>query len=199
MCSLRSCAEQEAKNAEMLAKALQQRNDAYVPAIRHDLSTKRVLTMEFVHGTHVSDIASLKSQGMDLIHVGDTISTVFGEMVFCHGIVHCDPHPGDNNPVAFYAATFRPSFQRGGRVSCRKFDGSQESRWFAASGGCSLIASPRHQGTCRNVVCIMAGNTGSWHVPPADPTISNDVLSVVASLHHSGSAAFGFVPSFALI
>ena len=42
----------------------------------------------------ITDMASLKEMGIDTLALADCVSGVFGEMTFCHGFVHCDPHPG---------------------------------------------------------------------------------------------------------
>lgn len=56
---------------------------------------QRVLTTEFIEGTKVNDVASLKQQGLSLADVDTKLFTAFGEQIFHTGFVHADPHPGN--------------------------------------------------------------------------------------------------------
>ena len=42
-------------------------------------------------------MTSLRAAGFDTAAVGALVTKVFGEMIFSHGFVHCDPHPGEAN------------------------------------------------------------------------------------------------------
>jgi aarF domain-containing kinase len=86
---------QEATNGERLSRMLSNRNDIVVPAIHWDYTTRRVLTMEYIHGTKITDVDNMKRQGIDPVRVAQTVGAAFGDMIFYHGFVHCDPHPGN--------------------------------------------------------------------------------------------------------
>ncbi|KAJ0100471.1 hypothetical protein Patl1_20944 [Pistacia atlantica] len=60
-----------------------------------DLTTKHVLTMEFCRGCKVDDLEFLKERRIDAIKVAKALLEVFAEMIFVHGFVHGDPHPGN--------------------------------------------------------------------------------------------------------
>ncbi len=60
-----------------------------------DLSTDRVLTMEYCHGGHVNDLDYIRSQGIDPHFVSEKIGQMYADMIFHYGYVHCDPHPGN--------------------------------------------------------------------------------------------------------
>ncbi|CAJ0917895.1 15156_t:CDS:2 [Entrophospora sp. SA101] len=66
-----------------------------IPKIYWDLTTKRILTMEFIHGVKINDIDGLKKIGADPNWVRNILLEIFAEMIFCHGVIHCDPHPGN--------------------------------------------------------------------------------------------------------
>ncbi|KAJ3116102.1 hypothetical protein HDU96_010396 [Phlyctochytrium bullatum] len=86
----------EARNACMTHERFAHRRHAVrCPAVRWDLTGRRVLTMEFVDGVKVNDAAGLRAIGVKPRDVGTLLCEVFAEMVFCHGVVHCDPHPGN--------------------------------------------------------------------------------------------------------
>jgi len=86
----------EGKNAELTGKDFAHQKYAKVPKVYWDLTTKRVLTMEFVTDmVPTNDAAKLRAAGMDPYKVGCMLSDLFAEMVFCTGRVHGDPHAGN--------------------------------------------------------------------------------------------------------
>lgn len=68
---------------------------ADVPAPITDLSTSRVLTMEFMEGRRLTDLGGLLSDGVDLERVTDDLVSLNLEMIFDDGFYHGDPHPGN--------------------------------------------------------------------------------------------------------
>ncbi|GBG64840.1 hypothetical protein CBR_g48308 [Chara braunii] len=85
---------QEARNAERVAKSLPKKTMT-VPKIERDLTTSRILTMEYIHGIKVDDVDSLTRAGIDSATVAETLIEAFADMVFQQGFVHGDPHPGN--------------------------------------------------------------------------------------------------------
>jgi len=61
-----------------------------VPEIVHPLSTKRVLTMEYVTGANVCDTEALHKMGLKANDVARLVSETFNEMIFIFGDVR---HP----------------------------------------------------------------------------------------------------------
>jgi len=43
----------------------------------------------------VTDKKSLQKMNINLNELSYTLSRAFSEMIFVHGFVHCDPHPGN--------------------------------------------------------------------------------------------------------
>ncbi|XP_033498901.1 aarF domain-containing protein kinase 1 isoform X4 [Epinephelus lanceolatus] len=66
-----------------------------VPMIHWDLSTKRILTMEFVEGGQVNERDYMKKHGINVNEISENLGKMYSEMIFVHGFVHCDPHPGN--------------------------------------------------------------------------------------------------------
>ncbi|TPX30496.1 hypothetical protein SmJEL517_g05954 [Synchytrium microbalum] len=86
----------EGRNCELTdARFAHRAAEIRCPRIRWDLTTKKVLVMEYVNGAKVNDIPAIKALGLEPAVLGRLISECFAEMVFCHGIVHCDPHAGN--------------------------------------------------------------------------------------------------------
>ncbi|CAG8739412.1 17069_t:CDS:2, partial [Racocetra persica] len=86
----------EARNGELTKERFKHRApELKIPNIIWELTTKRVLTMEFVHGIKINNIEKLKNLGVDPKWVRTVLLEVFAEMIFCHGVIHCDPHAGN--------------------------------------------------------------------------------------------------------
>lgn len=85
----------EAGHVERFARNFASNDTIYVPKVFRELSSEKVLTMEFVEGVKVSDIASLKADGFDLELIADRGADLLLEQVFQHGFFHADPHPGN--------------------------------------------------------------------------------------------------------
>lgn len=45
--------------------------------------------------SQVDDVEGIKAQGINPLKVASLLVEVFAEMVFCHGHLHGDPHPGN--------------------------------------------------------------------------------------------------------
>lgn len=66
-----------------------------VPRIFWDISSKRVLVMEYSNGGQVNDLDYLRKHKIDLYDVANKIGQLYSNMIFIHGFVHSDPHPGN--------------------------------------------------------------------------------------------------------
>ncbi|XP_037398195.1 aarF domain-containing protein kinase 1 [Pygocentrus nattereri] len=85
----------EGRNAEKVACMLKQFEFLKVPKIHWDLSTKRVLTMDFVEGGQVNDREYMRTHSIDVNEISRNLGKMYSEMIFVNGFVHCDPHPGN--------------------------------------------------------------------------------------------------------
>ena len=85
----------EGRNAEKFAKLYGHIKDIYVPKIYWEQTGRRVLTMEWITGTKLTDLEAVRAQGIDapyLIEVGVQCSL---RQLLEHGFFHADPHPGN--------------------------------------------------------------------------------------------------------
>ncbi|XP_078367254.1 putative aarF domain-containing protein kinase 5 isoform X1 [Oculina patagonica] len=85
----------EGQNGERCADELKHLSYVYVPEIHWDLTTKRVLTAEFVDACKVDDMEGLKQRGLDVADVDEKMIKAFGEQLFRTGFIHGDPHPAN--------------------------------------------------------------------------------------------------------
>jgi predicted unusual protein kinase regulating ubiquinone biosynthesis (AarF/ABC1/UbiB family) len=87
--------QREAAAMTELRAALQHRTDVLVPAEIPDLSTKRLIVMEFIDGIKITDRTALLEADISPHAVAHLLNDVFAEQVFRLGILHADPHPGN--------------------------------------------------------------------------------------------------------
>lgn len=67
----------------------------FVPKPIWDLTRARVLTMELVEGTKVTDITGLQRTERDMAPLATALLHGYLDQVFVHGDIHADPHPGN--------------------------------------------------------------------------------------------------------
>lgn len=87
--------EHEAGNAERFASQFQNNPSIHVPRIFRECSTSRVLTMEFLTGIAITDVASLEKNKIDPHDLAITMTELIYEQIFTFGFFHGDPHPGN--------------------------------------------------------------------------------------------------------
>lgn len=66
-----------------------------IPRIHWELSTTRVLVMDYLVGGQVDDIQYIDKNKIDRIDIASKIGQLYSNMIFTHGFVHSDPHPGN--------------------------------------------------------------------------------------------------------
>ncbi|XP_071958153.1 uncharacterized aarF domain-containing protein kinase 5-like [Antedon mediterranea] len=87
--------ENEGRNAERCARGLKSVPYVYVPKVFWNRTSKRVLTMEYIHACKVTNVDGIQDMGLSLADVGNKLIKVFAEQIFHTGFVHADPHPGN--------------------------------------------------------------------------------------------------------
>lgn len=85
----------EAKNIEKVAKMLEKHSFVKVPKVYWKYCSDRVLTMEYCEGMTVNDRVSINKNKINVNQITKRLGIIFSEMIFTHGFVHCDPHPGN--------------------------------------------------------------------------------------------------------
>jgi ubiquinone biosynthesis protein len=87
--------QREMRNMQQFARDFAGNPDVHVPRGYPERSTSRVLTMELIEGTKLSEKEKLETAGIDLDQVARRGANVCLEMIFCNGFYHADPHPGN--------------------------------------------------------------------------------------------------------
>ncbi|WP_336036453.1 ABC1 kinase family protein [Halobacterium yunchengense] len=99
-----------AREAEMLTEIrgnFADDDEVVIPAVYDEHSSSRVLTMEYVPGTKISDLEELDRRGIDRSKVAERVERAYLQMIIEDGVFHADPHPGnlavrDDGAVVFY-------------------------------------------------------------------------------------------------
>jgi len=66
-----------------------------LPRIYWSLSTRRVLTLEYVYGIKINNYAALDRAGIDRKRVAEILVSAYLRQFLEHGFYHADPHPGN--------------------------------------------------------------------------------------------------------
>ena len=85
----------ELANVQRFARQFKSNAAIHVPLVYPELSTPRVLVMEYVLGIKASMAGQLREQGYDLPLIAERGATLVMEQIFVHGFFHADPHPGN--------------------------------------------------------------------------------------------------------
>ena len=85
----------EAINAKIFAKNFSGSKTIKIPEIYPDLTTNKILTMEFIDGIELHDLNQIKRKKINLIPLLNNGFDAVLTQVFVHGFFHADPHPGN--------------------------------------------------------------------------------------------------------
>lgn len=85
----------EAYNGRLLAQNMAVFPEIHVPEIFNELSTRRVMTQEFVKGVKITDVAALDAASIDRAELGRVFLRAVMKQILFDGYFHGDPHPGN--------------------------------------------------------------------------------------------------------
>jgi len=116
----------EADNGERFARDFRDIDYVRVPKFYRDLSTPRVLTMEFVESLKLTDIEKIESLGLDRNLLAKRTADAFLRQIVETSYFHCDPHPGnlcvdDKGNLVYYDFGMMDELKPNVREGFRKF------------------------------------------------------------------------------
>lgn len=85
----------EARNAETFYRNFAHERGVVVPRVIRPYSTRRLLTLEFLHGTKVSELDLDAMRPEERREIAYRMADTWMTMVFRHGFFHSDPHPAN--------------------------------------------------------------------------------------------------------
>jgi len=96
----------EGRNAEKIERQFCEDETIHIPKIFWPHTTKKVLTMEMIHGIKVNHFDKLDAHDYDRKLIASRIANAMFEQILIGGFFHGDPHPGNiyilpRNRIAF--------------------------------------------------------------------------------------------------
>lgn len=117
----------EADNCERFARDFKEIDYVRVPRVYRELTTPRVLTMEFVESFKLTDIKRIEELGLDKQELAKKTADSFLRQIVETSYFHCDPHPGNlcvdtDGNLVFYdfgmMQDLKPNVREGFRTFC---------------------------------------------------------------------------------
>jgi len=85
----------EGHNAERFRDNFKNWSNIHVPTIYWEFTTSKVLTMEFIHGTKVTDLEQQARLNINSAKVNRLLIKTYLKQLLEDGFFHADPHPGN--------------------------------------------------------------------------------------------------------
>jgi len=85
----------EARSIEHFRRDFSDVADVFIPDIYWNLTTKRVLTMDFIRGIPIDEVDKIKKANIDPKKVAINLGQAVARMIFIKGYFHGDPHGGN--------------------------------------------------------------------------------------------------------
>lgn len=97
----------EGRNADRFRQNFREWRAVRVPTIHWTHTTTRVITMEFIRGTKVTDVEALRARRISPVKVNRLLVRAYLKQLLEDGFFHADPHPGnllvmDTGHLAFF-------------------------------------------------------------------------------------------------
>ncbi len=85
----------EGKNAERLRNAFRHGENILIPQIYWNYTTVKVLTMDFMEGTTLSQKDKILEKGYSTYKIVEELTRAYLRQIMVNGFYHGDPHPGN--------------------------------------------------------------------------------------------------------
>ncbi|WP_396611742.1 ABC1 kinase family protein [Haloferax sp. S1W] len=99
--------DEEARTLREIQENFEGNDTIVIPEPIDERSDDRVLTMEYLPGTKINDVAALDELGIDRTELATNLQRTYLQMIVQDGVFHADPHPGnlsvmDDGRIIFY-------------------------------------------------------------------------------------------------
>ncbi|HLP78795.1 MAG TPA: AarF/UbiB family protein, partial [Candidatus Paceibacterota bacterium] len=85
----------EAANLTALAGNMHEFRRIRIPLPVNDYTTHKILTMDYIEGTKITDLSPLTRLDLDGVALADEVFQAYLKQVLIDGTFHADPHPGN--------------------------------------------------------------------------------------------------------
>jgi ubiquinone biosynthesis protein len=113
---------QEAESTRLIGKQIAEFKLLTTPTVYSDYTTRRVLTLSFVHGRQLAQVSREELDALDSRAIAKELLSAYLKQMVIDGVFHCDPHPGN----IFLADDGRLALMDFGMVG--RFDADQKDK-----------------------------------------------------------------------
>jgi ubiquinone biosynthesis protein len=85
----------EADNVERFGELFRDSDFVIIPRVYRDVTTTRVLVMQFFEGFRVTEVDEILRHNVDTKKMIENLIEFYGDQLLIHGFFHADPHPGN--------------------------------------------------------------------------------------------------------
>jgi len=85
----------EADNVERFGELFRDSDFVIIPRVYRDVTTTRVLVMQFFEGFRVTEDDEILRHNVDTKKMIENLIEFYGDQLLIHGFFHADPHPGN--------------------------------------------------------------------------------------------------------
>lgn len=86
---------QDGMNADRLRRNMNDIPGIKIPQIHWKISGTRLLTMDYIEGVRIDDVAAIRAFGLFPEDIADLGFSAYVKQIFIDGLFHGDPHPGN--------------------------------------------------------------------------------------------------------
>src|SRR6266480_5363789 len=113
---------QEAESTRLIGKQISEFKLLTTPTVYSEYTTRRVLTLSFVHGRQLAEVSREELNSLDSRSIAKELLSAYLKQMVIDGVFHCDPHPGN----IFLADDSRLALMDFGMVG--RFDADQKDK-----------------------------------------------------------------------
>jgi ubiquinone biosynthesis protein len=85
----------EAENVERFSELFRESDFVIIPRIYREVTTTRVLVMEFFEGFRVTEVDEVLKHNINTQQMIENLIEFYGDQLLLNGFFHADPHPGN--------------------------------------------------------------------------------------------------------
>jgi ubiquinone biosynthesis protein len=85
----------EADSTRIIGKQIADFQRLTTPTVYDEYTTRRVLTLSFMHGRHLANVSRAELDELDSAAIAKDLLSAYLKQMVIDGVFHCDPHPGN--------------------------------------------------------------------------------------------------------
>ncbi len=85
----------EADSTRLIGSRISEFQRLTTPTVYSDYTSRRVLTLSFIHGRHLVDVSRAELNEIGSSAIATELLSAYLKQIVIDGVFHCDPHPGN--------------------------------------------------------------------------------------------------------